>query len=85
MVVGFDIIFVYELFPAVSVCLPLPVSFPICDFLVSICGFIFSHASRSSFSICCKAGLNLVLNSFSFSLSVKLLISLSNLDESSGG
>ena len=35
---------------------------------------------RSSFSICCRAGL-VVLNSLSFCLSVKLLISPSNLNE----
>ena len=37
-------------------------------------------AQRSSFSICCNAGL-VVLNSLSFCLSVKVLISPSNLNE----
>ena len=39
---------------------------------------------RSSFSICCRAGL-MVLNSLSFCLSVKLLTSPSNLNEILGG
>ena len=47
------------------------------NFLVSSCGLSFS-AYRSSFSMFCKAGL-VVLNSFSFCLYVKLLISPSNL------
>ena len=37
-------------------------------------------AQRSSFSICCRHGL-VVLNSLNFCLSVKLLISLSNLND----
>ena len=41
-------------------------------------------AQRSSFSICCKAGL-VVLNSLNFCLSGKLLISPSNLKESLAG
>ena len=54
-------------------------------FLVCFCrsfpSLVFP-AERSSFSICCKAGL-VVLNSLN--LSVKLLISLSNLNESLAG
>ena len=41
-------------------------------------------AQRSSLSSCCKAGL-VVLNSFNFCLSVKLLISPSNLKETFAG
>ena len=50
---------------------------------VCFCRFFSSlvfPTERSSFSICCKAGL-VVLNSLSFCLSVKLLISPSNLNE----
>ena len=61
-------------------CLLLPVSFPIQNFLVSSCGLFFS-VQRSSFRISYKTGL-VVLNSLSFFLSVKPLISLSNLCES---
>ena len=43
--------------------------------LVSSCGLFF-FASRRCFNICCKAGL-VVLNSFNFFLSIKLLISAS--------
>ena len=46
--------------------------------------FLFFSAYRSSFSICCKAGL-VVLNSLNFCLSVKVLISPSNLNESLAG
>ena len=52
-------------------------------FFVGIFLLLFS-AQRSSFSICCKAGL-VVLNSFNFCLSVKLLISPSNLKETLAG
>ena len=45
----------------------------------SFSSLVFS-AQRSSFSICCKAGL-VVLNSLLFCFSVKLLISLLNLNE----
>ena len=45
---------------------------------------LFFSAYRSSFSICCKAGL-VLLNSLSFCLSVKVLISPSNLNESLAG
>ena len=49
--------------------------------LYVICHFsLVVPTQRSSFSICCRAGL-VVLNSLSFFLSVKLLISLSNLNE----
>ena len=54
----------------------------ICTKLFYIAG-LFS-TQRSFFSIYCKAGL-VVLNSFSFCLSVKLLISMSNLKESLTG
>ena len=54
-----------------------------CNFLVSSCGLFFS-TQRSSFSVCRKAAL-VVLNYFGFYLSVKLLISLSNLNESLAG
>ena len=70
---GIGIIYECGWFPAFTVCLPLLMSFPICNFLVSGGGLFFS-AKRSRFSICCKPGL-MVQNSFSFSLSVKLLIS----------
>ena len=45
---------------------------------------LFFSAYRSSFSICCKAGL-VLLNSLSFCLSVNVLISPSNLNESLAG
>ena len=51
----------------------LPLSVSSCDF--------FFYAHRSTYSICCKTGL-MVLHSLSFCLSVKLLISPSNLNES---
>ena len=47
-------------------------AFPFHNFLVSSCD-LFSFAKRSSFSICCKA--DMVLNSLSFCLSVRLLFS----------
>ena len=56
---------------------PSPVS------LFSGCGLFFS-VERSSFTICCKAGL-VVLNPFSFCLSVKRWISPLNLNESLAG
>ena len=40
-IAGFAI-FVYGWFPAFTVCLPLPVSFPIRNFLISRCGLFFS-------------------------------------------
>ena len=46
--------------------------------------FLVFPAQRCSFSIYCKAGL-VVLNSLNFCLSLKLLISLSNLNESFSG
>ena len=53
------------------------------SFLVCVCrsfpSLVFP-AQRSSFSICCKAGW-VVLNSLNFCLSVKVLISPSNLNE----
>ena len=58
--------------------LPLLASFSICDFLVSCTGLFFS-AWRSSFSICCNMGL-VVVNFLNFRLSIKLLISLLNLN-----
>lgn len=54
-------------------------AFPFHNFLVSSCGLFF-FAKRISFSICCKA--DMVLNSLSFCLSVRLLFSLSNLNKS---
>ena len=71
-IADFDTIFVCRWFPTFTVCLSLPVSFPIRN-SVSSHGLFFS-TWRSSFSICCKAGL-VVLNSLSFCLSVKLLVS----------
>ena len=68
--------------PPFIVCLPLLVDFFIHNFHVSGC-VLFLSAQRSSFSTCCKAGL-LVLNSLSFCLSIKLLISTSNLNERVG-
>ena len=62
-------------FPTYIVCLPLLVSFSICNFPV----VRFSFPPRSSFSISCKAGL-VVLNSLIYCFSVKLLTSLSNLN-----
>ena len=59
---------------------------PITIFLIVLACFYGSFSSlvfpsqRSFFSICCRAGL-VVLNSLSFCLSVKLLISLLNLNE----
>ena len=42
MIARFDIIFVFGCFPTFSLCLPLPVSFSIHNFLVSSCGlFLF--------------------------------------------
>ena len=38
IIAGFDTIFVCGWFPALTVCELLPVSFPICNFLVSSCG-----------------------------------------------
>ena len=58
----------------------LPFSeFPEVCFCRSFSSLVFP-TQRSSFSICCRAGL-VVLNSLSFCLSVKLLISPSNLNE----
>ena len=74
-------IFVNEWFPNFKLSLPLPVSFSF-SILFSNCGFAFS-ASGSSFSNC-RVGLE-VLNSLSFYLSIKLLISPSNLNESFAG
>ena len=58
-------------------------AFSVYNFLVSCCGLFF-FAQRSSFNIFCKVGL-VVLTSFSFCLSGKLLISPSNLKESLAG
>ena len=60
----------------------------ICILLNSQCPYFYCRcfpslvfpAQRSSFSFCCRAGL-VVLNSLSFCLSVKVLISPSNLNE----
>ena len=54
----------------------------ICSVLVSSCGLFF--ASGSSFSICCKSGL-VVLKALNCCLSVKLLLSPSNQNESLAG
>ena len=76
-------IFVCEWFPAFTICVSLLVCLVICHVFVSSCGLFFS-AWRSSFGICCKAGL-VVPNSLSFCLFVKVLISPSNLNESLAG
>ena len=60
------------------VCLPLPVSFPICNFLVSSCDLFLSREVPLAFVDL------VVLSSLSFCLSVKFLISLWNLNESLG-
>ena len=70
---GFNMIFVCGWFCIFTVCLPLLVSFSICDFLLSSRGLFFS-TQIISFGICCKAGL-MVLKCLSFCLSGKLLIS----------
>ena len=62
-----------------TVCLPLLINFSIHNFLVSSNGLFFS-TYKISFSISCKVG-QVVLNSLSFCLSVKLLISPSSLNE----
>ena len=65
--------------------LPLPVNFPICDFLLSSCGLTLPPPpKRSFFRFWFEAGF-VVLNSLSFRLSVKLLISASNVNESLAG
>ena len=53
-------------------------------FSVGLFLFLVLPAQRSSFSICCKAGL-VVLNSLNFCLSGKLLISPSNLKQNLSG
>ena len=57
---------------------PVTIFFQVC-FCRSFPYLVFP-AQRSSFNICCRAGL-VVLNSLNFCLSVKLLISLSNLND----
>ena len=83
MISDFGGIIVHGWFHIFTVYIPLLVSLVICGIFVSCCCLFFS-ASRSSFSICCKAGL-VLLNSLSFCLSVKVLISPSNLNESLAG
>ena len=78
-VASFDIIFVWRWFPTFTLCLPLLINFSIHNFLVSSNGLFFS-TYKISFSISCKVG-QVVLNSLSFCLSVKLLISPSSLNE----
>ena len=51
MISCFDVIFVCRWFLILNACLPVLVSFPICNALVS------SVVRGNSFSICCKAGL----------------------------
>ena len=80
---GFDSIFVCGWFLTFTICMSLPVSLFICNIFVSSCGLFFS-TWRSSFCICCKAGL-VLLNSLSFCFSVKLLISPSNQNKSLAG
>ena len=41
MIASLDIIFGYGLFPIFILCLPLLLSFPICNFLVFHCSFSF--------------------------------------------
>ena len=83
MISDFGGIIVHGYFRIFTVYIPLLVSFVICGIFVSDCSLFFS-AYRSSFSICCKAGL-VLLNSLNFCLSVKVLISSSNLNESLAG
>ena len=66
-----------------AVYIPWPVSLVLCGRFVSCCCLFFS-AQRSSFSICCEARL-VLLNSLCFCLSVKVLLSPSNLNESLAG
>ena len=83
MISDFGVITVHGRFRIFTVYIPLLVSLVICGIFVSFCCLFFS-AQRSSFSICCKAGL-VLLNSLSFCLSEKVFISPSNLNESLAG
>ena len=83
MISDFGGIIVHGWFRIFTVYIPLLVSLVICGIFVSCCCLFFS-AWRGSFSICYKAAL-LLLNSLSFCLSVKVLISPSNLNESLAG
>ena len=83
MISDFGGIIAHGWFHIFTVYIPLLVSLVTCGIFVSCCCLFFS-AYRSSFSICCKAGL-VLLNSLSFCLSVKVLISPSNLNESLAG
>lgn len=77
VIAGFDI-FVCGCFPTFVISLHLLMSLLICNFIFSsYCLLLFTQ--RSSFSLCCKAGF-VVLKSLSFCLSVKHLISTSNLN-----
>ena len=60
------------------------VKFLIHNFLISSCGLFYTHTHKHKDSIVCTAGLA-VLNSLSCCFSVKLLISLSNLNKSLAG
>ena len=83
-IADFDITFVCRWFPSFTLCVPLLVSFPIYNFLK----FHLWHLTfciENSFSICCEAGLVVLLDfmsSLRIYLSVKLLISLPNLNYS---
>ena len=67
-------------YPTFTVGMLFLVSLVIFSIIVSCCGLAFS-AQTGSLSLCCKAGV-VVLNSLSFCLSLKLLFSPSNLNES---
>ena len=64
--------FVCRWFPTFNVCLPLPVSFSVHNFLISNCDLFFSTL-RNSFSICFKAGM-VMLSSLSLYLSVQVFV-----------
>lgn len=60
------------------------VKFLIHNFLISSCGLFYTHTHKHKDSIVCTAGLA-VLNSLSCCFSVKLLISMLNLNKSLAG
>ena len=70
MISDFGSIFMCKWFSTFTVYMPLLVSLVICVIFVSSYGLFFSSL-RNFFSICGKAGL-MLLNSLSFSLSVKV-------------
>ena len=65
------------------VSLPLQGDFSLCNFHISSSGLFFP-VYRSAINLSCKAGL-VVLNSFSFCLSVELSVSPSDINESRAG